>query len=173
MRNVAGIRAEGPIYMLLFVLNAAAFMALLAMYLRERFDEATTRRALILIGFCTVWLPCSRIDSIEQLTLTFLFAGFLLVRRGAVVPGMLVASISITIRPDSAIAVAILALWYWWPRRRARFGNPARADVGSGTARQRRSQLGTVGHRLRSRLLRRTVQRTIAVRPLRSAFLRR
>ena len=120
VRNVAGIRAEGPIYMLLFVLNAAAFMALLAMYLRERFDEATTRRALILIGFCTVWLPCSRIDSIEQLTLTFLFAGFLLVRRGAVVPGMLVASISITIRPDSAIAVAILALWYWWPRRRAR-----------------------------------------------------
>ncbi len=118
--RVAHIRAEGPVYMLLFVLNAAAFMALVASYLRERFDEATTRRTLILLGFCTVWLPCSRMDSIEQLTLTFLFAGFLLLKRGHVIPGMLVASISITIRPDSLLPVAILAVWYWWPRRSLR-----------------------------------------------------
>ena len=120
LRRVTHIRAEGPVYMLLFVLNAAAFMALVARYLRERFDEATTRRALILIGFCTVWLPCSRMDSIEQLTLTFLFAGFLLVKRGRVIPGMLLASISVTIRPDSLVPVAMLALWHWWPRRSLR-----------------------------------------------------
>lgn len=112
VRRVTHVHAEGPIYMLLFVLNAAVFLTLVARYLRLRFNAVETRRALLVLGLCTVWLPCSRMDSIEQLVLTFLFAGFLLLKQGRPALGILLASFAITIRPDSIIAVALLAAWH-------------------------------------------------------------
>ena len=117
IKRTSHIHAEGPIYMLLFVLNAAVFLALVAKYLRLRFGPLETRRTLLVLGFCTVWLPCSRMDSVEQLVLTFLFAGFLAAKLNRPFAGMLIASCAITIRPDSAIAVALLGLWYCLPSR--------------------------------------------------------
>ncbi len=120
LNRVTHIHAEGPIYMLLFILNAAVFLTLLARYLRRRFSSAATARALFLIGFCTVWLPCSRMDSIEQLVLTFLFAGFLAVTSGKPALGAALASCAITIRPDAVIPVLLLIVWSCWPPRRLR-----------------------------------------------------
>jgi hypothetical protein len=117
IKSTVHTHAEGPIYMLLFVLNAAVFLALVSKYLRLNFGPLETRRALLVLGFCTVWLQCSRMDSIEQLVLTFLFAGFLAVKLGRPIAGMLIASCAITIRPDSAIPVALLALWTCMPSR--------------------------------------------------------
>jgi hypothetical protein len=117
IKSTVHIHAEGPIYMLLFVLNAAVFLALVAKYLRLSFGPVETRRALLVLGFCTVWLPCSRMDSIEQLVLTFLFAGFLAVKLDRPITGMLIASCAITIRPDSAIPVALLGIWTCAPLR--------------------------------------------------------
>jgi hypothetical protein len=117
LNQATHIRAEGPIYMLLFILNASIFLALVARYLRLRFRPAETFRALLVLGFCTVWLPCSRMDSVEQLVLTFLFAGFLAAKLQRPITGMLIASCAITIRPDSAIAVALLGLWICLPTR--------------------------------------------------------
>lgn len=108
------LRVEGPIYMLLFVVNGAVFLALVAMYLNLHFEPRQVRRTLLLLGFCTVWLPCSRMDSIEQLVLTFLFGGFLSVRLGRPIAGLLIASFAVTIRPDALIPVALLALWHIW-----------------------------------------------------------
>jgi hypothetical protein len=117
LKRTIHVHAEGPIYMLLFVLNAAVFLALVAKYLRMRWGVAATRRTLLVLGFCTVWLPCSRMDSIEQLVLTFLFAGFLAVKMDRPIAGMLIASCAITIRPDSAVAVGLLGLWHTVPSR--------------------------------------------------------
>ena len=120
VKRVAHVHAEGPIYMLLFILNAAVFLTLAARYLRLRFDARQTGRTLLVLAFCTVWLPCSRMDSIEQLVLTFLFAGFLAVKRGRPLSGMLIASFAIVIRPDAVIAAALLALWHFWNTRGVR-----------------------------------------------------
>ena len=117
VKRLAHVHAEGPIYMLLFVFNAAIFLALVSKYLRLRFGPTETRRTLLLLGFCTVWLPCSRMDSIEQLVLTFLFAGFLALRLGRPVVGMFVASCAIMIRPDAIVPVALLGAWHFWDRR--------------------------------------------------------
>jgi hypothetical protein len=112
VRRVSGIHAEGPIYMLLFVLNAALFLTLAAKYLRLRFGPTETRRTLLILGFCTVWLPCSRMDNIEPFVLTFLFAGFLTFKLGRPLLGMYIASCAITVRPDSIIPVALLGVWH-------------------------------------------------------------
>jgi hypothetical protein len=117
VKRTLHFHAEGPLYMLLFVLNAAVFLALVARYLRLRFGAVATGRTLLVLGFCTVWLPCSRMDSVEQLVLTFLFAGFLAAKLGRPITGMLLAGCSIIIRPDSAIPVALLGLWVCWPSR--------------------------------------------------------
>jgi hypothetical protein len=117
IKSTAHIHAEGPIYMLLFVVNAAVFLALVSKYLRLSFGAVETRRALLVLGFCTVWLPCSRMDSVEQLVLTFIFAGFLAAKLQRPVTGMLIASCAITIRPDSVIPVALLGLWACAPAR--------------------------------------------------------
>jgi hypothetical protein len=117
VKRLTHVHAEGPIYMLLFILNAAIFLTLVAKYLRLRFDARQTGRTLLLLGFCTVWLPCSRMDSIEQLVLTFLFAGFLVVKLDRPMVGMLIASCAITIRPDAAIAVGLLGAWHFWNTR--------------------------------------------------------
>jgi hypothetical protein len=117
VKRISGLHAEGPIYMLLFVLNAALFLTLAAKYLRLRFGVVETRRTLLILGFCTVWLPCSRMDNIEPFVLTFLFAGFLAAKLGRPVLGMAIASCAITVRPDSAIPVGLLALWQLYPLR--------------------------------------------------------
>ncbi len=119
-RRLTPFHAEGPIYMLLFVLNAAVFLALVAKYLRLRFGPRQTWRTLFVLGFCTVWLPCSRMDSIEQLVLTFLFAGFLTVKLNRPTLGMLIASCAIVIRPDAIVAVVVLGLWHFWIHRNLR-----------------------------------------------------
>ncbi len=116
-KRLVHVHAEGPIYMLLFVLNAAVFLALVAKYLRLRFAPRETGRALILLGFCTVWLPCSRMDSIEQLVLTFLFAGFLTLKLGRPAVGMLIAGFAIMIRPDAIVPVALLGAWQFYIAR--------------------------------------------------------
>ncbi len=120
VKRITHVHAEGPIYMLLFVINAAVFLGLVCRYLRLRFDVRQTRRTLLLLAFCTVWLPCSRMDSIEQLVLTFLFGGFLAVKLNRPIMGMLIASFSITVRPDAIIAVALLGAWYLWTERNIR-----------------------------------------------------
>ena len=119
-KRLAHVHAEGAIYMLLFVLNAAVFLALVSVYLRMRFGPLETRRTLLVLAFCTVWLPCSRMDSIEQLVLTFLFGGFLAVKKGRPILGILLASYAIVIRPDAIVAVAVLLAWHFWLERNGR-----------------------------------------------------
>ena len=117
VKRLLHVHAEGAVYMLLFVFNAAIFLTLVARYLRLRFGTRQTGRTLLVLAFCTVWLPCSRMDSVEQLVLTFLFAGFLSLKLDRPILGMLIASVAITIRPDAIVAVGLLGFWHFWIAR--------------------------------------------------------
>jgi hypothetical protein len=112
-----GIRCEAALYTLIFVLNGAILLALVAYYL---FQFCETRRVwwtIALIGFGTTWWPYTKLDFSEALVATFLFAGFVLMRFGRPVLGMALAGFTITIRTDSIVLIALLVLWYLFEHR--------------------------------------------------------
>jgi hypothetical protein len=107
-----GIRCEAALYTLIFVTNGALLLAFIAYYLFQFYEPSRVWWTVALIGFATTWWPYTKMDFSEVLVTTILFAGFVLMRFGRPVLGMLLAASTITIRPDSVLLVALLALWW-------------------------------------------------------------
>ncbi len=112
VQAVTGRRAEAAPYTLLFVLNGAALLTLVAAYLRRRYDAAAVWATLLLIGAGTIWWPYTKLDFSEPLILTALFAGFLLMRSGRDVAGLAVASFAGLLKVEAFLAVGVIAVWW-------------------------------------------------------------
>src|SRR5579859_1298281 len=112
-----GIRSEAALYTLMFVLNGALFLALLAFYLSHFFPLRAVWTTALIMGLATSWWPYTKLDFSEPLVLTIAFLGFVLMRFGYPVIGMLVAGFTLTIRLDSVVVVGPLVLWYLFANR--------------------------------------------------------
>ncbi len=107
-----GIRCEAALYTVVFVANGALLLALLAYYLCQMYSGRRAWLTVGIIGLATTWWPYTKLDFSEVFVTTILFAGFLLMRSGFTVAGMLVAAFTLTIRTDSLILLGLLAAWY-------------------------------------------------------------
>ena len=93
-----GIRCEAALYTLIFVVNGALLLALIAYYLFQFYEPGPVWWTVVFIGLSSTWWPYTKMDYSEPLVATILFAGFLLMRLGHPMAGMLLASSIITIR---------------------------------------------------------------------------
>lgn len=112
IREVTGLRTEAALYTLLFVVNGAFFLALVAFYLGHFYPPPQVWATVLIIGFASTWWPYTKLDFSEPLLLTTLFLGFVLVRFGRSFLGLLVAGFTLTIRPDAIVILAPLVAWY-------------------------------------------------------------
>ena len=112
VRELTGIRCEAALYTLVFVTNGALLLALIAYYLSHFYEPHRVWWTVTVIGLATSWWPYTKMDFSEPLVATILFAGFVLARFGHPVLGMMLAASTITIRTDSAVLVALLAVWW-------------------------------------------------------------
>jgi hypothetical protein len=120
IRRATGIRAEAACYTLLFVINGALFLALLAAYLGEYYAPNRVWATVAIIGLTSTWWPHTKLDYSEPLVLTFFFAAFLLLRKGRSGWGLFAAGLGSTIRQDALLLVAVLGLWQMWRTRSVR-----------------------------------------------------
>jgi hypothetical protein len=120
IRNLTGLHCEAALYTFLFLLNGAAFLYLVALYLMPIYGVGRTWITVGIMGLATSWWPYTKMDCSEVLVLTFLFWGFLLTKQNRPLLGMLVASMIVTLRPETAILVALLAAWRIWSTRNCR-----------------------------------------------------
>ena len=108
----AGIRCEAALYTLMFVVNGALFLGLVAYYLCHFFPPRAVWCAVLIMGLATTWWPYTKLDFSEPLVLTTAFLGFVLMRFGRRFWGLLVAGFALTIRSDAIVIVIFLVLWY-------------------------------------------------------------
>lgn len=112
LRNRFGIHCEAALYTLIFVLNGAVLMGLIAYYLAHFYQVERVWILVLVVGLATIWWPYTKIDYSEPLILTLLFAGFVAMRFGRPILGSMLASFAVTIREDAAPLVGLLLLWY-------------------------------------------------------------
>ncbi len=112
IQKKTGFHSEAALYTLMFVLNGALFLALLAYYLAHFFPDPSVWWTVVIAGLATTWWPYTKLDFSEPLVLTVAFLGFVLMRFGHPVWGMLVAGFVLTIRADSVTVIGPLILWY-------------------------------------------------------------
>jgi hypothetical protein len=120
IQRTTGIRSEAALYTLMFVVNGALFLALLAFYLAHFYPDKSVWRAVLIAGLATIWWPYTKLDFSEPLVLTTAFLGFVLMRFGRPAFGMLVAGFTLTIRLDSVAIVVPLMAWYLFRNRSVR-----------------------------------------------------
>lgn len=113
IQKATGIRTEAALYTLIFVINGALFLALVAFYLAHFYSSAAVWRTVWIMGLATLWWPYTKLDFSEPLVLTIAFLGFVLMRFGTPLAGMLVAAFTLTIRADSVVLLIPLMIWYW------------------------------------------------------------
>jgi hypothetical protein len=111
LRHATGLHLEPVLYTLMFVVQAALFLALVSAYLLPAYPPRQVAKLVALLGVATMWWPYSKLDFSEPLVLTFLFAGFLLARRGRIFWGFVAAGFAITIRTDALVLLAALAVY--------------------------------------------------------------
>ena len=111
VQKLTGIRSEAAFYTLIFVANGALLMALISYYLVHFYSPKRVWLTIALIGLATTWWPYTKMDFSEVLVATILFAGFVLMRFGRPVAGMLLAGLTLTIRMDAIVPITLLALW--------------------------------------------------------------
>jgi len=112
IRKATGIHAEAALYTLIFVANGALFLALMAFYLAYFYPDRWVWATVFIAGLGTIWWPYTKLDFSEPLVLTAAFLGFVLMRFGRPVIGMLIAGFTLAIRLDSIVIVICLILWY-------------------------------------------------------------
>jgi hypothetical protein len=113
IRRLTGIRTESVWYTLMFVINGALFLALVAYYLAHFYPSSAVWATVLIMGLATIWWPYTKLDFSEPLVLTTAFLGFVLMRFGNPVLGMMVAGFALTIRTDAVVIVGPMILWYW------------------------------------------------------------
>lgn len=107
-----GIRCEAALYTLMFILNGAIFLALIAFYLGHFYPVRAVWWTVLIAGLATTWWPYTKLDFSEPLVLTIAFLGFVLMRFGYPVLGMLIAGFTLAIRSDSIVILGPMILWY-------------------------------------------------------------
>jgi len=112
IQNRTGIHTEAALYTLIFVVNGALLLGLIAFYLSHFYPPKRVWWTVGTIGLSTFWWVYTKADFSEALVVVVFFAGFLLFRFGHPGLGALVASLAITIRDDAAILVGVLFIWY-------------------------------------------------------------
>lgn len=117
IKTNTGVGCEGALYTLIFVLNGALFLYLVARYLWRYYPPRAVWSTVSIMGLATYWWPYTKLDLSEPLVLTVFFAGFLLMRSDRVVMGMVVAGLAGTIRQDGMLLAGLLGLWQLWRKR--------------------------------------------------------
>ena len=120
IQKTTGIRTEAALYTLIFVINGAFFLALVAYYLAHFYPSRAVWGTTLILGLGTIWWPYTKLDFSEPLVLTAVFLGFVLIRFGNPLLGLTIAALSMTIRPDAPIILAPLVLWYLLANRSMR-----------------------------------------------------
>ena len=110
LRNKFGIHCEGALYTLIFVVNGALLLGLIAYYLSHFYSSKRVWMTVAVIGLATFWWAYTKLDFTEPLLLTLLFAGFVMMRFGRPVLESFVASFAITLREDAALLVGLLLI---------------------------------------------------------------
>jgi hypothetical protein len=106
-----GWKCEAALYTLMFVVNGAMLLGMMAYYLLGFYEATRVYAVVAMIGLGSIWWPYTKLDFSEPLVTTILFGGFLLIRSGVTFWGMLLGASIITIRTDGAMLVALLFLW--------------------------------------------------------------
>jgi len=117
IQKTTGIQTEAALYTLMFVVNGALFLALVAYYLAHFYPSRSVWATVLIMGLATTWWPYTKLDFSEPLVLTTLFLGFIVMRFGHPLLGMMIAGFSMTIRPDAPVILAPLILWYLFGNR--------------------------------------------------------
>lgn len=117
-RKFLGFSCEGALYSLIFVLNGAIFLHLVARYLWPIYGPRRSWVAVVLLGLATIWWPYTKVDFSEPLVTTAFFASFLLLRSGKPFYGMLMAGVGWTFRPEALLFAGLLGLWHLARTRR-------------------------------------------------------
>jgi hypothetical protein len=120
LNKETGIHCEAALYTLMFVVNGALFLALLAFYLAHFYSPRRVWLTVLVAGLATAWWPYSKLDFSEPLVLTIAFLGFVLMRFGHPFWGMSIAAFTLTIRGDSVAIVCPLVIWYLFSNRSMR-----------------------------------------------------
>jgi uncharacterized membrane protein YhaH (DUF805 family) len=111
IERTIGMRTEVVLYTLLFVVNGAALLMLIAAYARRHYDADRVWMLVLTIGLATTWWPHTKLDFTEPLVATCLFSGFLLVRSGRSTLGAAVGGFCGLLRPDAFLLAAWLVAW--------------------------------------------------------------
>jgi hypothetical protein len=120
IRKVTGIPSEAALYTLMFVINGALFLALVAYYLAHFYRWPAVWGTVLIMGLATIWWPYTKLDFSEPLVATVAFLGFVLMRFGNPFVGMTIAGFTLTIRADSVVILGPLVLWYLLANRSIR-----------------------------------------------------
>jgi hypothetical protein len=112
IRKTTGIRAEAALYTLMFVINGALFLALVAYYLAHFYPSRAVWGTVLIMGLATTWWPYTKLDYSEPLVLTTAFLGFVLICFGNPFLGMMIAGFTLTIRTDSVVILGPMILWF-------------------------------------------------------------
>src|SRR5450755_2241211 len=120
IHNATGIRCEAALYSLMFVANGALFLALLAFYLSHLYPSRSVWLTVTIIGLATIWWPYTKLDFSEPFVLTIAFLGFVLMRFGHPVWGILAAGFTLAIRADSVAILGPILVWHLLSNRSIR-----------------------------------------------------
>jgi len=120
IQRTTGVRCEAALYTLMFIVNGALFLGMVAFYLAHFYPARAVWLTVWITGLATIWWPYTKLDFSEPLVLTIVFLGFLILRFGHPMLGMAVAAFSLAIRLDSVAIVGPMILWYLVANRSVR-----------------------------------------------------
>jgi hypothetical protein len=112
IHKTTGVRCEAALYTLMFVANGASFLGLVAFYLSRFYSARSVWVTVLIAGLATIWWPYTKLDFSEPLVLSIAFLGFVLMRFGHPVWGMLAAGFTLAIRSDSIAILGPMIVWY-------------------------------------------------------------
>lgn len=120
IQKTTGVRCEAALYTLMFIVNGALFLAMVAFYLAHFYPARAVWLTVGIVGLATIWWPYTKLDFSEPLVLTIAFLGFLMMRFGYPAWGLAVAGFTLAIRLDSVAVVGPMVLWYLLANRSVR-----------------------------------------------------
>ena len=118
IHDTTGIRCEAVLYTILFILNGALFLYLVARYLWPIYGARRSWATVAILGLATIWWPYTKLDFTDPIFVTVLFGSFLLLRSGRVGWGMLLAGFAWNLRAEGLLYIGVLGLWHLWRTRR-------------------------------------------------------
>jgi len=115
VNRFTGIHAEAPFYTLLFVLNSALLVYLVARYLRDRgYSTSNIWMTACAVGLATSWWPYSKLDASECVVATLFMTALVLLLENHPILAFTCASFMVLLRSDAAILLLLLVGWELW-----------------------------------------------------------